>query len=615
MSTIYTIADQHRRDLLQSERRAASAMVQAYGESYQRIKRELDQLTAKVQAARDQGREVKPSWLFQLGRLNALEKVTLREINTFARNADTVITGQQREAVQAAQAQAAQLVGIALEPAAQETKISAAFQRLPVAAVEELVGNLSDGSPLTDLLADLAPQGWESARDALVVGVALGKNPKAIAREVRTALAVPLDRALTIARTETLRAYRESTRRGLEANSSVIAGWTWQATLSPRTCPACWAMHGTFHKVDEKLDGHPNCRCAMVPETKSWAELGFSDIEETTPPPVRGEDELRAQPEKVQREVLGKGYDDWKAGKLKLADFVGRRDSQRWGTMRYSNSVVRAREQAARSIDNVREALRPTLSPTTVESVKEVTYHESINDLMLGFRGTGERKAKREREWYDEGVARLNRHIKIPDTWPKFRVNFQDKPGWGGLFSKAGVIMGKKLEPGELPQVSGVGLHFDAYQVTNKDLRFSPHQQKFHSVVAHEFGHYMDWVLADRVDPLPFLSEKLPKDEWYMSGGSSVMPAKRAKIARELMDAIDESSFGKQIAANVARKGADGFDRYMAVPTEKFARAFEVWLVRREGGTHNIYWNAHDDDFGPVAAALEKLLRSEGLLR
>jgi hypothetical protein len=68
-----------------------------------------------------------------------------------------------------------------------------------------------------------------------------------------------------------------------------LAGWVWLAKLDARTCPSCWAQHGRLHPLEEPgpLD-HQSGRCADMPKTKSWKELGF-DVPE--PPDVLPEAE------------------------------------------------------------------------------------------------------------------------------------------------------------------------------------------------------------------------------------------------------------------------------------------------------------------------------------
>lgn len=122
-------------------------------------------------------------------------------------------------------------------------------------------------------------------RQALVQGVAMGNHPSVTAsrmlRNVEGAFNGGLTRALTIARTETLDAYRAAAHEVEFINRDVLAGWMWQAELTTDTCPSCWAMHGTLFPVTEPgPHDHQNGRCARTPRVKPWAELGFTGIDE-----------------------------------------------------------------------------------------------------------------------------------------------------------------------------------------------------------------------------------------------------------------------------------------------------------------------------------------------
>jgi SPP1 gp7 family putative phage head morphogenesis protein len=118
----------------------------------------------------------------------------------------------------------------------------------------------------------------------LIRGVAVGDNPRVTARRIvgqaERHFNGGLTRALTIARTETLDAHRAATQASEKANKTILAEWEWHAALNARTCPSCWAKHGTRHPLDEAgPNDHQNGRCARVTVTKTWKELGF-DIEE-----------------------------------------------------------------------------------------------------------------------------------------------------------------------------------------------------------------------------------------------------------------------------------------------------------------------------------------------
>ena len=174
----------------------------------------------------------------------------------------------------------------------------------------------------------------------LLIGLALGQNPRVVARRITEALGGYRRRAELIARTEMLRAWREASRASYLANSDVLKGWVWHSAADERTCVMCWAMHGSEHALDEHLDDHPRGRCAMVPLTKTWAELGFAGIPETRAEVESGESLFARLSEEQQRAILGNAaFEAYRAGAVKLGDFVGRKSDPRWGTMRYTRSL------------------------------------------------------------------------------------------------------------------------------------------------------------------------------------------------------------------------------------------------------------------------------------
>jgi SPP1 gp7 family putative phage head morphogenesis protein len=171
--------------------------------------------------------------------------------------------------------------------------------------------------------------------DILATALAEGQNPRTTARRLRDEFAVPLARARAIARTEQMRAYNRATMERYRTNADVVGGWIWVSAADARSCPACFAMHGSRHRLDETLDGHPGCRCTAIPIVKGMPPLEV----------VRGEAVLRSLPEAVQRRVLGPGkWQAWQEGELTITptgarSVVGRVRSRRWGTMRVERSL------------------------------------------------------------------------------------------------------------------------------------------------------------------------------------------------------------------------------------------------------------------------------------
>ena len=327
---IYEVAAEHRRALLAGEREAAARMVRAYAEAWRRIQAELEYITQRIEEARRAGEEVSAAWLYRQRRWQALREQVLAEVQRFAGQVEESVRAQQAEVVLAAQEHAREQAQAVAQTEAQAARITTSWNRLPVEATEDLVGFLSDGSPLRTLLDGLGEETSAGVQRALLVGLATGQNPRQIARIVRQKIGVPLARALTISRTEVLRSYRESTRRTYQANRHIIRGWRWLAAHQPRTCPACLAMDGSIHALDERLDDHPNGRCAMTPVLAG----------EEPPARETGAEWFERQDDATQERVLGKaGAEAYRAGAVTLQDFVGRRFSPEWGTTRYAKSL------------------------------------------------------------------------------------------------------------------------------------------------------------------------------------------------------------------------------------------------------------------------------------
>jgi hypothetical protein len=356
---LFEMAAQFRRELLRRERAASSRLVRAYGQAWRRIRRELEQLQAEIDQARLVGEVVDPAWLRTRYRLRKLQVQVEAEIGRFAEYADEQIRAEQAAAVAAAGSHAARLTTAAPGPAA--GRVSYTWNRVPTEAVGDLVGFLADGSPLALLLAELGPATAVAVGAALTTGLALGHNPRKIAAEVRQAVGMGLTRALRISRTEVLRSYREATRRNYQGNDDVVKGWLWHAHVSgfgsERTCGACWAMHGTQHTLDERLDDHVCGRCAMIPIVKSWAELGSTGIADTQARIPTGVELFARLPAAEQDRILGRAAGAaYRDGAATLEDFVGQKHSPLWGTMRYQRSLreVLGAEEAKRWITKAR---------------------------------------------------------------------------------------------------------------------------------------------------------------------------------------------------------------------------------------------------------------------
>lgn len=340
MADIFEIAEGFRAALLKNERAAAVRLVKAYGAAWNRISADLAKLNKQIDAARSRGEVVDQWWLIRQERYRSLLDQITREMSRFADFAESQITAEQRRAIAAARNDAQRLMIAAVGEAPEA--IAPNFNRLPASAVENLAGFLSNGSPLNRLLGEFAPSARQQIEQGLMSAIAQGWGARKTATAIRKALGGNLVRALRIARTETIRAYRETTHRTFQANADVMDGWYWLSARNARTCPTCWALHGTFHPITERLAGHVSCRCTQMPRTKSLAELGFPGAPDTRPAVKRGEDLFADQPADVQQQVLGAAFAAYRDGRIKLTDLVGRKESPQWGASYYTLGVGRA---------------------------------------------------------------------------------------------------------------------------------------------------------------------------------------------------------------------------------------------------------------------------------
>lgn len=189
---------------------------------------------------------------------------------------------------------------------------------------------------ITAFTAPISGETDAAIRAELARGMIVGDNPREAARRMMAAtegrFTGGLTRALTISRTEMLDALRTAQHAADQANTGTLAGWTWGCHLDARTCPACLGMHGTEWAItDPGPEGHQNCRCARIPRTKTWAELGFPGIEE---PDLAFDDAgawFDGLTDQQQRQMLGKrGYEQWQAGNFPMDQWAVRRENENW---------------------------------------------------------------------------------------------------------------------------------------------------------------------------------------------------------------------------------------------------------------------------------------------
>lgn len=337
---IQQVVAHYRQQLNQHDAQAQQTLSDAYKRTLASIQPALDRLYQQIADKQANGDAVPLSWLYEQHRLEDIKRLITQQVDLYGSHTQMTVAALQHQGValgmQSAQAQL---------QASVPHGVHWQFGMPDTHAINDLVSASQPGSPLHDLFSTFGSQAASDVAGKLITGITLGQGPRMVAASVAQALDIPRARALTIARTEMLRAYRSAALENYKANDDVVGGWIWSADLSPRTCAACIAMNGTKHTLDETLDSHPNCRCAMLPETKDWSDilgpLGIdtSGIQNTTVNIQSGSDWLDNQDEATQQAILGNKYDGWSNGDFSLEDIVGTSDDPNWGGSIYVKSL------------------------------------------------------------------------------------------------------------------------------------------------------------------------------------------------------------------------------------------------------------------------------------
>lgn len=310
---IYQAAARQRRRIAAKEAKAVQRILGAWAVAQKGVRKRLDAVTQRIKQAQAAGVEISPAWLYQQERWQTLEREIAYQVSKFTDKAHSVTVSQQRDAIKDAAGNAKEL----LEAAG----VTGGFIQAPTAALENMVGMLTDKSPLYDLFKEVGSDAIDGARQVFAEGLVAGSHPTKIARALRSRMNMTPKRAVLIARTESLRAHRIAAQQNYAANSDVVAGVRISSSRDGRVCPLCIAQDGLILKHGQAFATHPGCRCALLPVVK------YRDVDRGT-----GEEWLKAQPEAYQRQVLGKRrFELWSSGKVSMLDMVKYVTHPRWG--------------------------------------------------------------------------------------------------------------------------------------------------------------------------------------------------------------------------------------------------------------------------------------------
>lgn len=307
------------------------ALVAAWADAWDEVAPDLTAVLVEMLVSGDR---VTRRQLLRSTRLRRVLAVIADQLEELARLTGVTITADLQHVIDTAGSAQASVIDSQLPPGARDLLDIDAWSRIDRAQIDAMVRRTTE--QITALTKPLSADAYQAMRRELIRGIAAGTNPRdtaaRIVRRAEQGFNGGLTRALTIARTETLDAYRAAAQLSQAQHADVVTGWIWLADLTGRVCPACLSQHGTRHPVDDPGPlGHQNCRCSRMPVVKTWAELGFPGI--TEPPSVVPDAQawFDSLPAAEQRAILGPTrLAAYQAGGYPMSAWSTRRSTPGW---------------------------------------------------------------------------------------------------------------------------------------------------------------------------------------------------------------------------------------------------------------------------------------------
>lgn len=523
-----------REKLLSGEERVVGKLVKAYAEVDSAIDAELVAVNHKIAAARAAGLEVSQYWLFQQERYRQMLAAVHDQVTKYAKSSEEIATKRMSEVVQLGLFDSAEI--------AKAAGVRSGFVRLQASEIENVVGVFYDGSPLRKLFSQFPGQATKAASSIFVKGIGLGKNPREIGKDLKGRIEnLTLDRAVLIARTESMRAYTTAQAQNYRNNRDVVTGMRIMAAIDARTCPMCWARHGTILPLDAPFHRHPGCRCTLVPVTGFEEDLG---IDMRT-----GDEIMRSRGRQYAEQVLGKERGQlWWDGKVGMADFFQAVSDKDWG---------------------------PTLKMRTLRSLREVADVRAGRSFVPGTPistiGTGLpfKTSYLDLEPLNQSsVERGMRAIEsVHDLEPLHGIDlavsgFTDNPRSNGFMA---------------PTPDGVLSHIGL----NGNSPPGP------STFVHEFGHLIDKsTLAKGPSPMSIQpGASMTSRQTKALNNWLAELAKTDEVAR-LLHALDTGAFPVDAVHYIdidAEYGLRKHVEYLASPAELWARSYAQFIAEKSG--------------------------------
>lgn len=456
---IYEIVEAQRADLLKREYDVVKRIVRAYEVAELRVEKSIRLFQAKIKQAKDAGLEPSLAWYYQEARLENVLREIRGHLEEFSKDALEFSTQGRDDAYQLGAVHALRLA---------EAQVYGDIAGLNAGAFANAQAMLSAASPLKALFDEIGPQAAFKAREVFAQAIAEGWNPRKTGRALANQMeGLAKRRAVLIARTEQIRAYRTANRDVYARNADVLQGWRWTAAKTPATCALCLAMDGEVFPVEETLSSHPACRCSMVPLPRT--DFGG-------PQPTLGEDYFAKLSDEEQNRILGKGKAEmYREGQMTLKDNVVWRDSPEWGRQPASRplSVIRERQKAGTLPSRSGPVRLSPFNPTPQRKLSELLdqaerkANDPVARALDAWEGIAKGQPRVKAGLNNAGVAKYKgrgKRVKLADHPSEIQELRLDQLTTGGVFAKADAVRAFIRDLGDGPDlpivVREAGRHF-----------------------------------------------------------------------------------------------------------------------------------------------------------
>lgn len=279
------------------------------------LEAEIELLARDIAERQARGEAVTIQMIRKMGRYRVIEAQLQEQIAIYNKEyAVTAISYAQRNYALLGLDSAQQAITVSYGP------LGRYFERVNISAVENMIGFAGNGAPLNELLRLSYGDAVDGLTQALITGIGLGQGSGQIAAQMADGMGMGLERALLIARTETMRAYRTSSIEQYR-QSGVVAGFK-RLVNKATACLACLALDGESFAVADDFYDHPRGKCQCVPIVEGVGAPKWQTGQQWF---------MTLTPDEQQRLMGPKKYELYKSGKVKFSDFAKVQHNDTWG--------------------------------------------------------------------------------------------------------------------------------------------------------------------------------------------------------------------------------------------------------------------------------------------